>query len=367
MAGMKGIMTMSEIVEAKKSKMDSIQALRALAFAGVFIGHFFVRGWSHFAVSTFFVLSAFLLALKSPEDSGKCSFAEAVKTSVRRMSKLYPLHIITMIMAIPYFFITEGIANAGNAVKLIKQIVLNVLLITSLYPDAEMASSLNRVAWFLSSIFFLYIIFPFIYRVLNRIKGIFSHLLIITVSIATQTLVVYLIFGRIFDMDLLVYLTHISPAYRLFDFVCGISLGIIAKRLPENAMSGKAGNTVAEIILFSIFAYLVYLSDSGVTWIYLYRAPFCPLVGVAFTMIFYRKKGVLTKLLTNRLTVFIGNMSGYAYLIHFPLIVYANHYIIDGLTRLRRTIIFGGVLPSVVAITFISSYLYDRYYVKRKK
>ena len=356
----------SSVISSNNKKLDSIQALRALAFAGVFIGHFFICGWSHIAVSTFFVLSGFLLTIKTPNDYETCSFATSFKKAVKRISKLYPVHIVTMLMMLPCMIWQDKVLQTFDPVKYIKQVVLNIFVVSSLYPSADIASSLNRVAWFLSSLFVLYIIFPYLYRLLNRIKGVHSHVLIILISIAVQTMIVYLIFGGIYDENLLVYLTHISPFYRIFDMVCGISLGLIIRRIPGEKELGKVTAAVIEIAVFLFFLFQVYLTDSGATSIYLYRAPFCPAMGVIFTLLFYRKKGPVTKLLTNRLTVFVGNMSGYAYLIHFPVIFYFNIFVVMNLTSLRRTIIHLVVLPLTLGITFGGSYLYDRFISKRK-
>ena len=85
----------SETTEKKAvsgAKSDSLQALRGLAFAGIFLGHFYYFGWTPISVSVFFILSGFLLTTRKNASYEKYGIADSFREAVRRISKLYQGH-----------------------------------------------------------------------------------------------------------------------------------------------------------------------------------------------------------------------------------------------------------------------------------
>ncbi|MBO7531352.1 MAG: acyltransferase, partial [Lachnospiraceae bacterium] len=144
--------TEKKVVSGAGTKSDSLQALRGLAFAGIFLGHFYYFGWTPISVSVFFILSGFLLTTRKNATYEKYGIADSFKEAVRRISKLYPLHIIMMLVSIPFVIYRAGGLFLSD---LLIKIGCNVLLIQSLIPSADINASLNGVSWFLSNIFVL--------------------------------------------------------------------------------------------------------------------------------------------------------------------------------------------------------------------
>lgn len=346
-------------VKTAGGKRDSLQALRGLAFVGIFLGHFYYFGWTPISVSVFFILSGFLLTTKKDSGYEKYGLGDSFKEAVRRVSKLYPLHIIMMLVSIPFVIYRAGGVNVSD---LLLKITCNVLLIQSLVPSADVNASLNGVSWFLSNIFVLYIAFPFLYRLFKKIKSRYSLMLMIVSLIALQTLYVYVVGLTVHTADVMTYLIHSSPLYRVFDMSYGVMLGFMSLKERKEEEAGITFlSSVVELAALIITGSLVFIWSRENMIVYLSYAPVCPLMSVIWMQLFFKKAGIVTKLLTNKVTVFLGNRSGSAFLIHFPIVVYINTFIFPHLTVLKRTIIHGILFPGSVALTLVLSCLYDKW------
>ena len=335
----------------------SIQALRGLAFVGIFLGHFYYFGWTPISVSVFFVLSGFLLTIKETRNYEEYSFMDSAREAFRRLTKLYPLHLVLTVICIPLAIVREDVFSA---LDLVVKLICNIFLAQSLVPSADIAASLNGVAWYMSTILVLYILFPFVYRIFYRIKNADKLRIMLLITIILQTLMVFFIFRTVHNEDLLVYLTHCFPLYRLFDMLAGIILALLLTVKEErNVDFSPHMYLFFEIVIILSCADLVFVWAMGETNIFYTHAPVTTLLAVLLTFVFSKKKGIITKVLTNKYIVFLGDRSGSAFLIHFPIVVYINTFIFPHLTRLRRTIIHGVCLPVAVVSTLVLSYLYD--------
>ena len=357
----------SETTEKKAvsgAKSDSLQALRGLAFAGIFLGHFYYFGWTPISVSVFFILSGFLLTTRKNASYEKYGIADSFREAVRRISKLYPLHMIMMLASIPFVIYRAGGLHISD---LLIKIGCNVLLIQSLIPSADINASLNGVSWFLSNIFVLYIVFPFLYRLFKKCRNRFSLVFVLVVLIAVQTLYVYIVGCFVHTADVMTYLIHSSPLYRVFDMSYGIILGFMSVKERKTDEEGTAFlSSIVELAALIVTGILVYIWSKESMIVYLSYAPVCPFMSVIWMQLFYRKAGIVTKLLTNKVTVFLGDRSGSAFLIHFPIVVYINTFIFPHLTVLKRTIIHGILVPGSVILTLVLSYLYDKWQAGRR-
>ncbi len=359
----------SETTEKKNAsgsgvKSDSLQALRGLAFVGIFLGHFYYFGWTPISVSVFFILSGFLLTTRKNASYEKYGIADSFKEAVRRISKLYPLHMIMMLVSIPFVIYRAGGLHLGD---LLIKIGCNVLLIQSLVPSADINASLNGVSWFLSNIFVLYIIFPFLYRLFKKCRDRISLVFVLIMLIAVQTLYVYFVGCFVHTADVMTYLIHSSPLYRVFDMSYGIILGFMSLKERKTEENSKLLSTIVELIALIVTGMLVFIWSRESMIVYLSYAPVCPLMSVIWMQLFCRKGGLATKLLTNKVTVFLGDRSGSAFLIHFPIVVYINTFIFPHLTVLKRTIIHGILFPGSVILTLVLSCLYDKWQAGRRK
>ena len=336
---------------------EALQALRGLAFVGIFLGHFYYFGWTPISVSVFFVLSGFLLTINESRHYEDYTLREAFHEALGRIRKLYPLHLVLTFVCIPLAIVREDVFSLWD---LLFKIVCNVFLVQSVVPSSEIAASLNGVAWYLSTILILYIACPFVYRVFYRIKNADTLRIMLFSTILLQSVMVFLVYRLIHYETVVVYMTHCFPVYRVFDLLAGIQLALLLTVKEErNVDFSRRFYTIFEIILLVLSADLVIMWANGDAFIFHNHAPVTTLLAVLFTFVFSKRKGIMTKLLTNKVLIFLGDRSASAFLIHFPIVVYINTFIFPHLTRLRRTIIHGVCLPVAVVSTLVLSYLYD--------
>ena len=91
-------------------KIESLQALRALAFLSIFLVHAngpFIMGY--FAVTVFFVLSGFLLMYRHGEEERPVSVTDNLRFAAKKISGIY-----TCCTLIPYIRATvHCLTNSG--------------------------------------------------------------------------------------------------------------------------------------------------------------------------------------------------------------------------------------------------------------
>lgn len=115
------------------------------------------------------------------------------------------------------------------------------------------------------------------------------------------------------------------PPVRALDFIIGCNMGyLFLKRIPK--MIKKIQYTILELTcLFIIIGNLCYIMESSLysdrwwTFSVVFTISSCMVV-----CLFAENKGYITKLLTNRFTLFLGELSPYAFLIHFVIFRYID-------------------------------------------
>lgn len=310
------------------AKIESLQVLRLIAFLGIFLSHAGVPlSWSNLSVSIFFVLSGLLLAYRHRDWHEKYTIPKRINFSLRKIRKLYGLHIATMTLTL----IPLVVYHLERAVSLIIKTILNVLLLQTWVPIIAINVSLNGVAWFLSVIAFLYFCFP---GIAYRLKGIYS-----TKKLAAASVIIwiFMLFTALcfigfhgIDGNFFKYFTKFCPLFRLGDFTIGCIWGRILK-LNENGTSrfglSRRQASVWECAILIATAGMIVLGKQPHTsmiakWIWNPTSVWL-LCSVLLVVMFFLQKGVITEWLTKRKPlVSLGNISGEMFLIHYVVIFY---------------------------------------------
>jgi peptidoglycan/LPS O-acetylase OafA/YrhL len=273
-----------------------LTSLRFFAALMVVAHHYwgFEAGYS--GVSFFYVLSGFVLTTNYRGKVG--TWAERRSFWWKRVARIYPLHLLTLLLSVPIAF-----SKAGWQ--------FNVVLLQSWVPDAQVYSSLNAPSWSISDEAFFYALFPALlgflsFATLKRISIWLALFVLIAVSTA-------LLFPQRLMDDPTHFFFYICPLARLIEFAFGI---VIALR-PLKSGAGLAGEFGA-LGLAAAGVALVYfdlpgsLSSSLIFW---------P-GSVALVAVFSVSRGVLARLLSHPIIVMLGEASFALYMIHFPL----GHY-----------------------------------------
>jgi len=315
-------------VDKHMLKLNSLQALRAIAFLGIFIWHcgIDIGNTGAWGVSVFFVLSGFLMIYnympKGTEDFEKLRLVkwniyDSVCFSIRKILKLWPVHLLMLILLV--ILSAHGLLNETFDIMIwIKwsgNLLLDIFLLQSWVPIESVYYSFNGVAWFLSVSVFLYSIFPLILKRISVyqkvVDGIYAILLILIIQVIVAWMTTYI------SVDISKWVTYICPLYRAGDFIIGCNLGYIFLKKQNAIQSGKIW-TLAEVFVIGIvllqFLAAIKLEEHNVIWLR-YTLVFT-LGSMGLVYLFAINQGFVSKFLTNKLLLYIGNISGEAFLIH---------------------------------------------------
>jgi peptidoglycan/LPS O-acetylase OafA/YrhL len=301
-------------------KLNALTGLRFLAASLILVHHSTVLRipiplWSFgHGVSLFFVLSGFILAYIYPRlDSG----AKAKRFLILRVARIWPAHAATLLLTV--------VALSLPAVNW--QFLTNLAMVQGWIPSEPWYFSFNAASWSISTEFGFYLAFPFlIWR---------WHTTWWWKWPATATLVVILVtVGK--EASLPDYLEapgitlhgllYINPLARLFEFTTGMATYSCFARLQPYATRldpvwasalelAILALTAWFIIDYPVFRYAVqyfhivtwqeWLTHTGSLVIF-------PFLIIALGI----GRGVVSRVLSSRLAVLLGELSYSVYLVH---------------------------------------------------
>ena len=215
------------------------------------------------AVDFFFVLSGFGLTLgciRNPEKlPQKYSLGKAVGYGFGRVSKLYKVYLVTMLCAIPADLL-EKVFRGQSVLAATVKTGVNILIAPTLLQSASgllaVSHGLNGVAWFLSCLFILYMLFPLLEK-LNKIireKDFVLYAMAITFGLAC---VVHRAFSALENSfmpgGLTLDLSHGSPYMRVFHLFLGMLLADVVSK--QNEIEDKVNVFNLNPIIYAIVVF----------------------------------------------------------------------------------------------------------------
>lgn len=309
----------------------TLQSLRFVFVMMIFMSHFAYRDMGAFdaggdcGVVFFFLLSGFVLSLRYENEirGGTFQYGKFLK---RRFRKLYPLHLLCL-----SFFLV--VSKSGIDLPFL----LNIFLLQSWIPDPDIYFSCNSVSWFLSSLFFCYLVFPFAFR---------------RVSVRWVLFVIgaYIVVLLLTPYDKVNAILYVNPLVRFTDFY----IGIILCRIYERGYEVPAQKwlelllIVVLIVVLTIYPYM----DAKFR-----NAPIFWLVLIPFILVFAKGKGVVSKWLCQKPMMMLASLS-------MPL--FMTHQILIGilLHRLPQIPVVA-MLFACVLVTLAVSWCIDRYFLRQ--
>ncbi|WP_081675178.1 acyltransferase family protein [Butyrivibrio sp. LC3010] len=311
-----------------KNRINSLNGLRGMACLWVFLAHIGIVAFDRFGslgVSVFIILSGFLMVYSYLDNNRiyEIGIAQNFLFALKKIKKLYILHIFMIIVSIPLLIMNNRIEPDELFVPhTIIRIILCLLLLQSYVPDLDVVYSINGVAWYLSDCLLFYFIFPWIFKIIKKYKTNREPLMFCIILIVVRFISAYFVNVHFVEPSTLVWFSYIFPVIRLLDFIIGCNLGYIFMR-----MSISANNilffSILELIaiLVSFFGMWLYVKEPakimgitpGVIWI----IPACMIIFVTAI-----NKGIFTKLLCNGFFYFFAGISAEMFLIHQKAIGY---------------------------------------------
>ena len=217
----------------ENSKILSLQGLRAFTFFGIFLSHSgveFLAVLGAWGVSVFLILSGFLMLVNYYQRYRIANFSliNNFNFSVKKLSKLYFLHILLMLTAIPFAVRAIRENFIADIMKLLAKIFLNVTLTQSFIPHSAIYFSLNAVAWYLSVCLFLYFCFPYILhffevKITSSQKAIALIFSLVAVQVVSCFISSQVLLPSLSD-NFTKWFVYIFPVMQIIEFIIGSAL-----------------------------------------------------------------------------------------------------------------------------------------------
>lgn len=352
--------------------MESLDVLRALCCLGVITLHCHVSYFLAYpAVNVFFILSGFLLTYNyyGKTSLDEVSFSLCLRFSWRKIKKLYPLHILTLLffLAEQFYGLISGLA--GPTWDFFFPILANILLLQSWVPSEPVYFSLNVPSWYLSVCAFLYLMFPLILKAVKRFKSIFQALGLSAAIFALQLLLSYIGCRSIPAIDALLgqnsgakqWLLYVCPPLRLGSFAIGCNFGYVFLKTQDKKF-GTVKAAAFELLTVALMGLTVY-NILLPAWFPKYGEVFdyslkFTLPAVMTVLAFAYGEGPVVKLLTNRPLLYLGGLSSNMYLIHYPVVAVAALLVsvMGGSAAAQRAV----YLVFIAVFTLVLSEVYGR-------
>jgi|CeladaMinimDraft_18_1061708.scaffolds.fasta_scaffold02042_2 peptidoglycan/LPS O-acetylase OafA/YrhL len=334
-----------------KKNLNTLTTFRFLAAFGVFLHHLNQLSFGPLGVTFFFVLSGFILTYSYYEKAQQMNKNGIISFYIARIGRIYPVALLTFLISIPLVFNEYS----RDVFTFIAKAVAQLLLLQSYIPDSGVYYSFNGVAWSISTEMFFYMMFPFILKLLFRMKDYPRFYYALLVSIVTLEFIIgWVLSNDIQDLNQAYWFIYISPFFRILDFLLGCSVAFIFLLKPLGKKS-TAFYTAIEFLSIVLMVF-VYINVSHVPGSMTYGVVFIPFIAFMI-FVFAHEKGLLSKLLQTKTLVYLGEVSFSFYMIHQLVFRY-----FWGKLHLSPPLLIGYF--SVFTITIISSCLVYSYFEK---
>ena len=309
-----------------KKLISSLQGLRAVAFLSVVLSHCGAPWLGPWAITVFVALSGFLMTCNYYDRPRTApGLRSAIAFSLKKIRKLYPLHLIMMAAAL--LFVLKGLLaqpSARGVLSCAAQLVVSIFLLQTWIPSSRFWFCLNGVAWYLSVQAFLYAIFPPLLAVLKK-ADVRRLRCIAAVIFCAQCLASFVFWKAGLSGKAAFYLTYLCPVFRAGDFTISCCMGCLYhSRKQESGLPGGA---------FSLLELAAVLLASGCLFIaarqvgvlgavaFRYNVLFTP-SAVLLVWLLAVGKGIISRLLSAKPFLWLAGLSPYGFLIHQVLIRY---------------------------------------------
>lgn len=275
----------------------------------------------HAGVGFFFVLSGFILTYSYHGSfDGPLAWDRVRAFYVARMARIYPLHIVAMILAVAVLGrFGATFWNSSNSPTRWLAAISQSILIQSWIPNEKVYFGINSPAWSISVEAFFYVMFPFLLAWLSRsFEGKSPRaILLATALLWSVSVTIALVPHRI-----TVWAAYVVPPIRLLDFLVGMMVAIAFLRKREFT-TRISGVTILEAAAITAAACAI-LASPGVPEVLRYALFLMPFW--AFLIwIFVWQQGAISRVLSQPLFVRLGEASFALYLVHWPVIQIVTH------------------------------------------
>ena len=326
-----------------KKSISTLTSLRFFAAFFVFSDHYLTRlffidpdKWgaplSYIAITFFFTLSGFVLTYAYQEAFEQNKISKR-KFYLGRIARIWPLHILCLILTVPFAIEAFHIHFSQSILYLIA----NILLLQDFIPHS--ADLFNGVSWSISAEMFFYLCFPYLLilalkkkKLFNSLHALFFLCLIIAITYITPSLL-----DSKFTLLNFIHVSwpgifYVFPFIRIFDFGCVIFLYFCYKRfLKTNYRKRTYDYLEISAILFLILSYGLFQTALPI----LLKVDILYLPTTLFMiLIFSVEKGTISRILTKPSFILLGEASFAFYMLQYPIGKFLECYLKTSLVLL---------------------------------
>ncbi len=318
--------------------INALTSVRFYLFLSIFLSHFsFIKKSQignflfenflyngNFAVTFFFILSGFCIALGYSDKFQVLDFDKIKTFIMKRIIKIYPLYILTGFIGLIIAIVTKKVLW----VKLCEFIFLYMTMIQSFLKNYSM---FNSVAWFVSAIFLCYLLTPFVFYFLKKMAKVKSYLSIYLSIWIFLIIVSVLLSPPFLDIKFYSYFYHFPPI-RFLQYFSGILVGIFYKDYLVKVdifESKKHLKNFLDVVLivFLVGLYLFSFKMKPYELIFT-QVVYIPVFSFTILYLCNRTSSILNEFLNNKINIFLGSISMECYLIHQILIILSHKYLV---------------------------------------
>lgn len=303
-------------------RFNSFQGLRVIAFLLVFFSHCngFLPipsgGHGAIGVEIFFVMSGFLMEVNAKDRDGSL-IRQCVDCAGKKLRKFYWLHILTMLLALVPTILgwILQLPDLRTVLEVCSKIAANLFLIQSWVPDSAYYFSLNGVTWYLSTSMFMYLLFPLLHRWISKLKmGSWKYGAILLIYAFQLVLAV-----RMNGNPYLHAVIYIHPTVRCIDFIAGMLLGSAFRGDLWSAHGNTCWTGLEAMAVGMLVMVVLLFAKLPETFSYVVL---CAPAAWLLMAVFAHEQGTISKLLSWKPVLFLGNISFELFMVHRIVIGY---------------------------------------------
>lgn len=276
----------------------------AIPFDSGLLGHFAKDG--AFSVSYFFCLSGYILAHVYYKDDA--SLINKKTFFLKRFARIYPIYFIgfavVLISGICFF----------NAVPKGYSIILQLLGLHAWFPG--LCLEINYPGWSLSVELFFYLCFPFLINFFSKISTkkiiLFALGFWIASGISHILLVKQTVHHTMQWEEFIIY----NPLFHINTFVFGMAACVVLKRNKDKFLLSNFISSSIFIITCLILFFIIATDNFFLPWGH--NGLFSPLF-ILIIISLQLNEGIITKLLSLRPMIFLGEISFGIYILQHPV------------------------------------------------
>jgi peptidoglycan/LPS O-acetylase OafA/YrhL len=333
-------------IHLKESYLHQIQILRALSVLLIFFFHsnleLFSKGY--LGVDIFFIISGYVIT-KILEDkifyNNKYKFREFY---IQRIFRIAPVYFFIINIFILTFLIIGPLTDLDyiiNKIQFIYTFSSNFYYLNyqKEYFDNIFQDPLNHT-WSLAVEMQFYLAFPFLYYFLKKNL---SQELLVKVLILIITSSILLNYYYIKNTNLLYY----SPIFRAWEFLLGSLIYLLHNK--ENFYKKNIIKELQQknyIFLFIIFIIIFFFNNNS-----RFLDLILTTISTSLFLLFVKKNGSADLFSSNKLLIYLGDISYSFYLWHLPVLYFFNIYYAEKYKLIYALI--STILLSHLSYTFV--------------